>query len=192
MTIFEHLGALMSFILSLAIAAVVVFLARLVRRRRQVVWSLPHGLWTANVLLTSVLFWIDSYRLRGVEASSTISVLAVLVLPLLCFLQSELVAPSDATEEDFNLPSFHARHRAEYIGAGMVYAVLLAAYVSWIAAINQDPPSMAMLVSTAIILTLSAAAIWLRWAWVQVAAPLLLLVMKLAYLPMSVAAMAPG
>jgi len=35
----------------------------------------------------------------------------------------------------------------------------------------------------------SAAAIWMRQAWVQVAAPLLLLATKLTYLPVAVAAM---
>lgn len=189
MTIFEHLGTLMSFILSLAIAALVVFIAKLVRRRRTVVWSLPHALWMTNILLNSVLFWIDAFRLRDVASSSVPSVIAILVLPLLCFLQSELVAPGDATAEDFDLKAFHERHRAEYIGAAMVYASVLAAYVCWIAAVNKGPLPAWALVFTGLTLVVSAAAIWMRQSWVQVAAPLLLLAAKLNYLPAAVAAM---
>lgn len=188
-TIFEHLGTLMSFILSLAIAALAVFIAKLVRRRRTVVWSWPHALWMTNILLNSVLFWIEAFRLRDITSSSVPSVIAILVLPLLCFLQSELVAPGDATAEDFDLKAFHERHRAEYVGATMIYSVVLVAYACWIAAVNMGPLPARALVFTGLTLVVSAAAIWMRQIWVQVAAPLLLLATKLTYLPVAVAAM---
>jgi hypothetical protein len=190
MTIFEHVGALMSFILSLAIATVAVFLAKLVRRRRTVIWSVPHALWLTIVLLNSVLFWIDSFRVRDITSASVIMIIAILVLPLLCFLQSELVAPGDATAEDFDLKAFHERHRIEYAGATMVYGVVLAAFVCWLAAANQEPLPLPVLVFTALTLVVSAAAIWMRQTWVQVTAPLILLATKLLYLPVAVAGMA--
>lgn len=189
MNIFEHLATLMSFILSLAIAALAVFIAKLVRRRQSVVWSLPHALWMTNILLNSVLFWIEAFRLRDITSSSVPSVIAILVLPLLCFLQSELVAPGDAAAEDFDLKAFHERHRAEYIGATMIYSGVLAAYACWIAAVNRAPLPASIVAFTGLTLVISAAAIWMRQAWVQVAAPLLLLAAKLNYLPLAVAAM---
>lgn len=192
MTIFEHLGALEAFILSLAIAALVVFVAKLVRRRHTVVWSLPHALWMTIILFNSVLFWIDGFRMRDITSSSVLTVIAILALPLLCFLQSELVAPGDATAEDFDLKAFHERHRAEYIGATVVYAIVLAAYICWLAFVNHGPFPVGAMVFTGLSLAVSVAAIRMRQTWVQVAAPLLVLSTKLLYLPLAVAAMSGG
>lgn len=190
MTIFEHLGALMSFVLALAITTLVVFLAKLVRRRRTVVWSAPHALWMGVILLNAVLFWIDSYRLRDSQSTSAVTVASLLLLSVGCFLQSELVAPGDAGADDFDLKAFHARHKGEYISVSVLYSLLLAAYVGWIALKNHWPVSMDMLVTTAVTVIASAAAILPRPGWVQIVAPLVVLGLKLAYLPMATAAMA--
>lgn len=190
MTIFEHLSTLMSFIMSLAMVTLAVFLAKLLRHRSRVVWSVPHALWMVNILLAQVLMWLSVYELRLVRETTAVSVLFAVLMPLLLFLQAEMVAPADAQPEDLDLRAFHQRYGTRYIAIGVVYGLLHLVFLGWIAWRNHTAYPLHEAAPMAIMLAASMVAMVARALWVQVLVPLSQVMMQLLGLQAIAAGMA--
>lgn len=180
---FSHLTALLSIILSLAIALLVQFAASLVHRRRNVRWSVPHLLWASVIFLGQIEFWLSTYDFRDVTQVSVASILFVVAAPVLYFLQAELVIPDNRPGDTVDLRAHHAEQSRGYIGAIVATDLLTIAFITY--ALNVIPGltfGMARIWLGLLVLS-GIAAMTMPWRWARVAMPLVQLVIRLGLLP---------
>lgn len=178
MSIFEHLMTLSSFMLALGIATILTFLARLYHRRGQVRLSAAHLLWVAGILLGQIVFWLGSYSFSGTQRSSLPTIGFVILQPILLYLQSALVAPD--REDIGDLAAYHATEGRSYMAVCAVTELLFAAYMLRISALNPGFVPGSFFFQQAILVALIAAAMLLRWTWLQITVPALLLASRLS------------
>lgn len=179
---FSHLTALLSIILSLAIALLVRFAAVLVHRRREVSWSAPQLMWAAVIFLGQIEFWLTTYDFRDTTETSVVAIIFVVAVPVLYFLQSELVVP-DERAGAVDLRLHHEQHFREYIFAVVLTDLLTLAFLSYTMwrhpgqSFGEAPIWLSVLAATGL------AAMIFRARAIQLAMPAAQLVIRLGLLP---------
>jgi len=170
-TIFEHMMVLLSLILSLGIASLLIGVARLAQESRRVVFSWPHALWTALIFMNQILFWLYAFTFRHLPQTSLVGAALALGLVITVFLQGALVTPYIHDEGPIDLKAFHQSHRFQYLGAIVVYEILVLAYSAHISTLMQI--STWSFVIPAYLVATALPAIVFRAAWVQIVCALL-------------------
>lgn len=190
--IFNHLAALISIILSLGIANLVAFVATLVHRQKKVRLDAPQLLWASTIFLSQIEFWLSIYPFRGLAAPDVPTVLFVILVPVLHYLQAVLVVPDYQPGEVMDLRRHHEENYREYIGVGVVTSLLTMAYLGYTMAIHPgfDVPG-AFIVGGLFALT-SIAAMLIKNRWVQILMPATQLALRIVFLPSLVATMNAG
>ncbi|MBV9991942.1 MAG: hypothetical protein JOZ72_11695 [Alphaproteobacteria bacterium] len=171
MTIFEHVMVLLSLILSLGIASLLIGVARLAQEWRRVVFSWPHALWTVLIFFNQILFWLYAFTFRHLPQTSLVGVALALGLVISVFLQGALVTPYIHDEGPIDLKAFHQSHRFQYLGAIVVYELLVLAYSAHISTLMTI--SVLSFVVPAYLIVTALPEIFFRAPWVQVACALL-------------------
>ena len=190
--IFDHLTALISIILSLGIANLVAFAAMLVHRQKKVRLSAPQLLWTATIFLAQIEFWLSAFSFRSISQISAWSILFIILVPVLHYLQAVLVVPEERPGEIIDLKRHHEENFREYIGAGVATNIITLVYLAYMMAVNPglSVPG-AYEVGGVFTLTGLIAMAW-RNRIVQVLMPAIQLGMRIVLLPAVAASMAQG
>jgi hypothetical protein len=178
---FEHVISLLSFVFALAIAHLLLTVAGFVRSWERVRFSWPHALWLLNGLIAVLANWISFWDMRTIAEWSIGIILLTFVLALVTYIQVALVCPEIPAEGPIDLKAFHTEQSPRYIGAFAVTCVVaLFANVVFGAGLNvaewneQNLAVVPMLVA-------ALSAIFLRNRIVQLAAPLALMAIWVAY-----------
>lgn len=187
--VFDHLMALISIILSLGIATLVAFSATLVHRQKKVRLSAPQLMWAATIFLAQVEFWLSAYGFRAIAAASVASILFVLFVPVLHYLQAVLVVPEERPGEVIDLRRHHDENYREYIGAGVATDVITMAYLAYMIVQNPGLEFPGAFLVGGLFTATGLAAMFIKHPAVQIGMPLVQLLMRLGYLPMLAAGM---
>ena len=133
MKIFEYLILFFSFIFTLALTHLLFAMTRMIRHRRQLVFSIEHALWMANALLLLLANWLSLFDFRGKESFDVDSIAVLVVFVITLYFSCSLVSPDFEDEEKYDMRAFHQREGPTYIAA---LAALI--FVSFIANIDAS------------------------------------------------------
>lgn len=128
MTAFEFIIVFFSFAYALAFSHVLFAAARMIRHRRQLVFSWPHALWMANAALLLLSNWISLYDFRDMAAMSLGTILMLFVFVTTLYFTSALVTPDFEEGDGYDMQTFHRREFRTYVGA--ILALHLVSFIA--------------------------------------------------------------
>jgi hypothetical protein len=102
MSLFEFIAGMISVILALAVAQLLMGLARLVETRYQVRAFLPHSLWYLNLFLFIFLHWWSLWGFRELDWNWLMFFYGLLA-PTLLFFAATLITPQQRIDEAIDL-----------------------------------------------------------------------------------------
>ena len=178
---FDFIILFFSFAYTLGLTHLLFAATRMLRHRRELKFSWPHGLWMFAAMLSLANSWLSNWDLREMRSVS-LTTLSVGFFTLVCnYFICALVSPDFEDGESFDMVEFHRRESATYIGAfllllivsiGLNYAAASALSLgSWIA---QIPIIVAMV-------AVCAMALALRRPWAQLATATAMVVLQLLF-----------
>lgn len=178
---FEFIILFLSFIYTLALTHLLFTWTRMVRHRRQLVFSWPHFLWMLVALVSLAENWVSLWDFRSMGSLTLGTVAGEFLFVILVYFVCALVCPDFEGGESYDLKHFHACERRTYTGAFLVM-VLAAIVINFLAGADLDVTKwsnenylvVAMLVPALL-------ALLVRQAWAQLLAPAVLLAMSIAY-----------
>ena len=163
---FEFAITLLSFVYSLALANLLMGMARMVRRRQTLRFSPEHLLWTANVFVVILVNWVTLWDFRGAKQLTLATIGVALFYAVLLYLLASFVTPDVEHSEGQDLHEFHRREGPIYVGGlllGGLVGVLLNLGALRIGVANWANQN-ALLISG---LPLLAIALWRRTGWMN-------------------------
>jgi hypothetical protein len=177
---FDFILALVSFVYALAIAHLLRGAARMIRHRRDLIFSWPHGLWMAFTFLGLLAAWLTLWDFHAMKAINLATFAGAVVVCVGLYLTAALVTPEFDDPEDYNLIRFHGRQRATYLSVNLALCAValglnIAAGAEGVANwLKESGPSLALAAPI-------AAALLIRNRLVQIAAPAVAIGMVLAF-----------
>jgi hypothetical protein len=178
---FEFIILFFSFIYTLALTHLLFAWTRMIRHRRQLVYSWPHLLWMLVALGNLSINWISLWDFRTGGSLPLGTIAAGFLFVIINYFVCALVSPDFEGGETYDMRRFHECEGPTYIGATLVLIVAsitanflagaLLGVSNWG---NENNLVIAFLVPV-------VAALVVKRAWVQVLAPAALLVGVIAY-----------
>jgi hypothetical protein len=178
---FEFILLFFSFIYTVALTHILFAATRMIRHRRQLVFSWPHALWMGSFFLFLSVNWLSLWDLRTVATFDLEVIASNFVLVIGQYFITALVSPDFEDGESYDLQAFHRRERRTYQGAFLVMMVLGVA-INFEAALRYGLTSWGQQNLMAIpMLAAGLAAFFIDRRWVQIAAPLVQIGLLIAY-----------
>lgn len=182
MRAFDFVLLFFSFVYALALTHLLMTVARMIRYRQSIVFSLPQALWMLVALILVVGNWISLWDFHAVANITATAIAGGFAFSILVYLCCALVSPDFNNAGAIDLREFHARQGTAYMGAALV-TVIASVVMNVVAATtmgiqkwgNENTLVFAMLVP-------AIAALAVRKPWVQVVAPLALAGIATAYI----------
>lgn len=181
MRAFDFVLLFLSFVYTLALTHLLMSVARMIRYRNDIVFSLPQALWMLVALGLVVGNWISLWDFHKLAKISASEIGAAFAFSILVYLDSALVSPDFDKDGTIDLRAFHDRQGPAYIGAAL--ATVAVSVVINLAAGGVGVPNWAS--ENAVVLAMvppAIAALAFRQPWVQVLAPLVLAGLTFAYI----------
>lgn len=174
---FEFIILFFSFIYSLALTHLLFAVARMIRRRRELVFSWPHALWMLNALLILTANWVSLWDFHKFETVPLGVIFSGLLIVVVQYVYCALVSPDFDAGETPDLTAFHDREGRTYLIA--LLALFLVALASNAAAgqaegVRSWASQNAMLL---MMLPTIVAPLFVRARWLQLLAPLIMAVL---------------
>jgi hypothetical protein len=180
MTAFEFIIVFLSFAYALAFSHVLFAAARMIRHRRELIFSWPHALWMADAVMLLFSNWISLYDFRAMQVMSIGTILTLFAFVTTLYFTCALVTP-DFEDGDYDMRAFHEREYRAYVGA-----ILALDIVSFLANLEAGSSGIADWASqNAVVFAMLPMAILpllSRNRIVQIVCPAILLVENFAYL----------
>lgn len=178
---FEFIIAFLSFIYALALTHLLFAWTRMIRHRRQLIFSWPHFLWMLVALGNLAANWISLWDFRQLPVLSLATIASGFLLVTINYFVCALASPDFEDGESYDMKHFHRCEGATYIGATLVL-IVASILVNFLAGLelnvtnwsNQNYLVTAMLIPPLLALVG-------RKEWLQVLAPLIFLVEVIAY-----------
>ena len=178
---FEFILLFFSFIYTVALTHILFAATRMIRHRRELVFSWPHALWMMSTLLFLAANWLSLWDLKEVAAFNLEVIVSNFVLVIGQYFICALVAPDFEGGDGYDLQAFHRLERRVYIGAFIVL-MIIGVLVNFLAAIRFGLTSWGeQNLIAAPALAAGLAAYFIDRRWVQVAAPLVVIGLMVAY-----------
>lgn len=178
---FEFIILFFSFIYTLALTHLLFAWTRMIRHRRQLVFSWPHLMWMLVALGNLSINWISLWDFRTEGSLPLGTIAAGFLFVIINYFVCALVSPDFEGGETYNLQRFHECEGPTYIGATLVlilasimanfFAGALLGVSNWS---NENNLVIAFVVPVVLPLLV-------KRAWVQVASPAALLAGVIAY-----------
>ena len=178
---FEFIILFFSFIYTLALTHLLFAWTRMIRHRRQLVFSWPHLMWMLVALGNLSINWISLWDFRTEGSLPLGTIAAGFLFVIINYFVCALVSPDFEGGETYNLQRFHECEGPTYIGATLVlilasitanfFAGALLGVSNWS---NENDLVIAFVVPVVLPLLV-------KRAWVQVASPAALLAGVIAY-----------
>ena len=178
---FEFIIAFLSFIYALALTHLLFAWTRMIRHRRQLVFSWPHLLWMLAAFSNLGANWLSLWDFRRVKSLSITAIAAVFVLVVINYFVCALVSPDFEEGETYDMKRFHECEGATYIAAflALIIASILINLFAGAALNVTNWWNENALVSAMLIAPI--AALLVRRNWMQVLAPAVELALAVAY-----------
>lgn len=181
MRAFDFVLLFFSFVYALALTHLLIAAARMIRHRRNIIFSLPHALWMIVGLFFVIGNWISLWDFHTMVKITETSIAGGFAFSILVYLVCALVSPDFDIGGTINLREFHQSQGSAYMGVALA-AIILAVVTNFIAGgmgiqkwANENAIVFAMFVP---LIAVFAS----RKFWVQVLAPLVLLGLMIAYI----------
>lgn len=178
---FEFIILFFSFIYTLALTHLLFAWTRMIRHRRQLVFSWAHLMWMLVALGNLSINWISLWDFRTEGSLPLGTIAAGFLFVIINYFVCALVSPDFEGGETYNLQRFHECEGPTYIGATLVlilasitanfFAGALLGVSNWS---NENNLVIAFVVPVVVPLLV-------KRAWVQVASPAALLAGVIAY-----------
>lgn len=178
---FEFTILFFSFIYTLALTHLLFAATRMIRHRRQLVFSWPHALWMLFALVLLSANWLTLWDFHELAVMSVWTIVGGLVMVIGMYFFCALVAPDFEGGDSFDLRAFHTREHRTYIVAGLaLFLIGFGLNLSAGAGLNiQNWAQQNLLVGPAILLFIPPLVTERRW--VQIACPAVLTCLLAAY-----------
>jgi hypothetical protein len=172
---FDFIITFFSFIYSLGLTHILFSATRMIRHRRRLIFSWPLALWMTAALLLLASNWLSFWDFHQMPSLSVWAIVAGFVLVIGMYAICALVTPDVDGEDGLDMPAFYDRQKGTFlvaflglmvIGFGVNLAAGMALGVSSWSDQNLVVAPMALAVIPPMLT---------RRAWVQTAAPLLLI-----------------
>ena len=124
MSPFEFVLLFISFVYALSLTHLLMGWARMVRRRRDLVFSAPHALWTVVAFATVIVNWLGFWDFHTVPTIDLPTFAGAVILCVANYLVAALVTPEFEKSEGDDLAKFHATQGPTYLGALLVLVVI--------------------------------------------------------------------
>jgi len=178
---FEYLILFFSFIYTLGLTHLLFAMTRMIRHRRELVFSWPHGLWMAVALVNLLGNWLSLYDFRHLERVPLGALALALLLSMINYFQCALVSPDFERGESYDMEAFNRTEGPTYIGVVVLLAVgaLGINYAaSAVYSVTQWGEENGLVLAM-----LPPAFIALVWhnRWVQIACPLAVLILTMTF-----------
>jgi hypothetical protein len=179
---FEFMILFFAFIYTLGLTHLYFAISRMIRHRRELIFSWPHALWMAAAFINLFANWISFYDFRHFEQLSLGMLVAGTLVSMLIYFQGSLVSPDFEQGDGFDMREFHEKESPTYIGVNIVLLIvsLVVNYAASAAlSVTQwgEQNGLVLLMLPPCI----AAVIW-RNRWVQIISPLATAGLIAAYL----------
>jgi hypothetical protein len=181
MKTFEFIILFFSFIFTLALTHLLFAVTRMIRHRRELIFSWEHGLWMLNALALLVANWLSLFDFRGQERFDLDSILMLFVFVIGLYFACALVSPDFDDGQEYDMREFHRREGRTYIGA--IAAFIILAFVTNITAAREGvgvwgaENALVFWMIPPVVLPL-----FIRNRAVQLASPTMLLALNIAFL----------
>jgi hypothetical protein len=172
MAAFDFVLTLLSFIYTLALTHLLMGAARMIRHRRDLIFSWPHALWMIFAFLLALANWLALWDFHNFKVMDLATFAGAVALCVAVYFISAFVTPEFEGSEDFDLVRFQDSQRATYLTA--MLAMMALTFLLNIGAGEEGVSNWAN--QNGFVLGMMApivAALFVRARWVQVLAPLL-------------------
>jgi hypothetical protein len=115
MGVFEYIGVLISVIMGLGITHLATGATKLIQRRDEVRFYLPHALWTLNVLMYILLIWWSMFWWSGHEDWYAYQYMFITLYAIVLFFLAAMLYPWDM-DKGFDIRAYFFRNRIWFFG----------------------------------------------------------------------------
>jgi hypothetical protein len=181
MNAFEFVILFFSFIYTLALTHMLFAWTRMIRHRRELVFSWPHLLWMLAALFNLTDNWISLWDFRAMATLSLGTIAIGFAFVTLNYFLCALVSPDFEGGETYDMKRFHDREGRTYVLAYLVLACF-ALLINFTASVGLGLSDWAkgnwlILLAFPFILL----ALFVRRTWVQIASPAAELALTIAF-----------
>lgn len=178
---FDYIIAFFGFAFALALTHLLFAVTRMIRHRRELDFSVEHGLWMFNAILLLIANWLSLFDFRSKASFDLDSILVLFVLVTALYFACALVAPDFEDREEYDMRDFHRREGRTYIGAIAVLVI-----VSYLANIDATVEGVGLWGSeNSLVVWMIPASILpllFKARWVQLLCPLALIALNVAFM----------
>jgi hypothetical protein len=178
---FEFIIIFLAFIYSLALTHLLFAWTRMIRRRRQLVFSWPHLLWMLVGLFMLAVNWLSIWDFRSLGNLSLAAISTEFLFVVLNYFYCALVSPDFEGGETYDLKRFHECESPTYI---LVFLAIVALAIAENFATGAYLGISSVTAENTLVvfqLPLGLLPLFVKRPWAQVGAPALLLTSIIAY-----------
>ncbi len=178
---FEFIILFFSFIYTLALTHLLFAWTRMIRHRRELVFSWPHMLWMLIALVNLCANWISLWDFRTDGSLGLATIVGGFLFVIINYFVCALVSPDFEGGETYDMRHFHQCEGRTYIAAVLVL-IASSIVVNFLAGaeLNVTHWSTENELVWAMLIPVIAPLVSKR-GWIQIVAPSALLVMNIAY-----------
>lgn len=121
MSLFEYVTVMVSMILALTLSGVLGTVSLLLRKRNQLQWSAPFGLWLLALTICLINHWWALWDFHALDWNYT-SFVYILIAPILITLAVGLIAPDRSQADWSDLPAHFEQVRRSFCWIFAIYA----------------------------------------------------------------------
>ena len=174
---FEFIILFFSFIYTLGLTHLLFAVSRMIRHRRKLVFSWPHALWMLVAASWLSGNWLSLWDFRHFETLTLSTIASGMAFVIINYFVCSLVSPDFEDGESYDMQRFHAQEGRTYVGTFLLL-VVVSTVINFLATAQLSIANWGA--QNALVIFMLPApllALFVRKSWVQVLAPLLLLVL---------------
>ncbi|HEX5238743.1 MAG TPA: hypothetical protein VFW39_09805 [Sphingomicrobium sp.] len=178
---FEFIILFFSFIYTLALTHLLFAWTRMIRHRRELVFSWPHFLWMLVAMANLAVNWISQWDFRTEHSLSLGTIASGFLFVVINYFVCALVSPDFEGGETYDMKHFHACEGPTYIAATLVL-ILISIVENFLAGVELKSQNWANENNLVITFLVPAALpLLIKAKWMQILAPAVLLAETVAY-----------
>ncbi len=178
---FEFIILFFSFIYTLALTHLLFAWTRMIRYRRQLVFSWPQFLWMLVAMANLAVNWISQWDFRTERSLSLGTIASGFVFVVINYFVCALVSPDFEGGETYDMKRFHACEGPTYMAATVVL-ILVSIVENFLAGVELNSQNWANENNLVITLLIPATLpLLVKSKWMQILAPAVLLSETITY-----------
>src|SRR5438045_2063200 len=106
---FDFIIVFLSFVYALALTHLLFAATRMIRHRRELIFSWPHALWMLAIALTLGANWLSLWDFHTLQDVDLVTIVAGLAFSTVQYFVCALVSPDFEEGETYDMRMFHER-----------------------------------------------------------------------------------